>query len=645
MKNSIYLSRFICLLIVFNAFQVSAQLSKPFSVRYQSYVKGDMTVIANNIVNRKDAPGGANAPYNIIDVTSKHNDEFNMDYIDIDDDKTTFSSSSAELVLKDAPDAKIVYAGLYWSATYKYAVGKQKRNRKFVADDKSRESIDNIKIKLPSQTSYIDIKGQVIFDGLKENEFEENAPYAVYADITNQIKNLKNPNGTYTVANVKATLGTLSGGVSAGWTIIVVYEDTNQTGKFITTYDGFAGVTSKSTDIDFTGFQTLPEGKVNVKVAGAGLEGDSGLKGDQLAFKSAENKDFSTLENSIREYNNFFNSSITINDKFFTKRLPNSINTLGYDTFLINIHNPGNSVIGNNTKEAKLRMKSTGDRYFMFFCALNVEVVEPVKEIKEIIQEPLFVDNTNKPKTDLELKTNNVATIAKTEPTVNVVKEKIVKPIEKVVTIVEEPKMNQSAKPIEKAVAIIEKESKPVVAVIEKEAKKEVVAVTQKPTSKQDARLTSLRVTPIESATRSFPGEEKGYYIIANVFAVPYNATRFVETLKNKGIDAAFFINPANNYRYVFVSRHDKFADAEALYFSDINNKYHGDLWIMTVNKDDNMVASINDVQPSDESVATVEFHNIQVNASNVLFNNNLDENTLTNTFNWFCFRNEIKLS
>ena len=91
----------------------------------------------------------------------------------------------------------------------------------------------------------MEINGAIIFDGINEKGFSESAPYAVYADITNELQKLQNPNGNYVVANIKATTGTISGGVSGGWTMVVIYENKEESGKFITTYDGFAGVTEK----------------------------------------------------------------------------------------------------------------------------------------------------------------------------------------------------------------------------------------------------------------------------------------------------------------------------------------------------------------------------------------------------------------
>ena len=334
------------------------QLPVPFKVRYQSYVKGDMTVIANNIVNRKDYGNNPNMPYMNATKTAKLNDEFEMFYIDIDKDMSTFSSSSATLYLENEDYKKIVYAGLYWSATYKYNSGVQKKRNKFKAFDKNREEFDQIKLKLPGRMSYVDVKGTVIFDGLDKKGFDESAPYAVYADITNLVKELELPTGEYTVANIKATQGQIEGGVSGGWTIFFVYEDDAESGKFITSFDGFAGVTDKSTEISFTGFKTLPEGNVFAKLACAGLEGDNNLAGDQLQIKSQASEVFTLLSGPLKLENNFFNSNIIINEQFFNDRNPNSRNTLGYDTALITVANPDNSVIQNNTDNVTLKLKT-----------------------------------------------------------------------------------------------------------------------------------------------------------------------------------------------------------------------------------------------------------------------------------------------
>lgn len=490
------------------SFSSEAQLAKEFTVRHQSNMKGDMALISNNIVNRKSSK----KPYDDVSKKAKVNDQFYMKYIDIDNDKTTFSSSSADLVLGESKNKKIVFAGLYWSAIYKYEKGNLKKT-KFTIDDPKREPIENIKLKLPSSKNYVDIKGEIIFDGLNKKSFSDNAPYAVFADITQYVQDLSTPEGTYTVANVRATEGMLSGGTSGGWTIIFVYEDETQTDKFFTIYDGFAGVTSKSVDIDFTGFQTLSEGNVNATLYGAALEGDFNMIDDQLLFKAEDSKEFIKLKNSIRPENNFFNSSITSEENHFKNRKPNSINTLGYDAFSISIKNPGNSVIPNSTKKATLRLKSSGDRYFMFMTAFNINVPEP----EEIPTEEYIVST----------------------------------------------EINSEQSSDESSNAVAEK------------------SITNQ--EKTDKYALSNRIYPIESDAVIIEGIDEGYYLISNVFAVPSNAVRFTDKLNKMGVKANFFINPKNNYRYVYLGRKLEFEEAKELYFSDVNNTYKDELWIMTV--------------------------------------------------------------
>lgn len=532
----------IFLFFIFFSLPIFSQQSKPFNVRHQKFIKGDIAMISNNIINTDSNKKNPNNPYKQRDVESKLNDESNMRYIDIDDDSSTFSSSSADLKLDNEKNKKIIYAGLYWSATYPFKEGKLSRKQKFEVVDSTRTSFDTIKIKLPNQNTYTDVVGELLFDGYNVPKFQTSTPYVMFADITSLVTNSSNPFGTYTVANIKSTVGKISGGVAAGWSIFFIYEDSTMTEKFITFYDGFAGITKNSLDINFTGFQTMPQGNINAKIACAALEGDFNLKGDQLLFKSSKNDEFVQLSNGLREKSNVFNSSISIENSMFDTRNPNSSNTLGYDSFIMSINNPNNTVIGNDTKEATLQLKTYGDRFFMFFTAFCVEVVKPEKLNTEINAVATTINNAIPTTTN----TVNKVVIAENKETI--------------------------AKTTEKKV----EKSQP----ITKNSKNSVSKVAPKiaETTKK------ARITAIESPSVEIPSLQQGYYIIANVFAVPSNATRFIEKLKKKGITANYFINPKNNYRYVYVSSHSDFNAASSYYNSNLDGKYFGDLWIMTVN-------------------------------------------------------------
>lgn len=81
-------------------------------------------------------------------------------------------------------------------------------------------------------------------------------------------------------------------------------------------------------------------------------------------------------------------------------------------------------------------------------------------------------------------------------------------------------------------------------------------------------------------------GAGSGFYLIANVFANPNNAKRFVKLLNSFGLSASYFINPKNNYRYVYLKKHDSWTNALISYYSKLNDAYNDKMWIMRVNQE-----------------------------------------------------------
>ena len=502
-------------LVLFSSFSF-AQTGVPFKMRYQSTIKGDMTVVANGITNRVDANGSALTPYNKID-NAMLNDEFEMSYIDIDSDETTFSSSSATLELENSQNKKVVYAGLYWSATYKFNPGVIKEEGKFVAIPNKRDAIKQVKIKLPNQDEYTDVVGEVIFDGNKSKAYKENAPYAVYADVTSLMTSLVNPNGSYTVANVRATNGKIEGGVASGWTLFVVYEDDQMPEKFVASYDGFANINENNASIKISGFSATQQGKVNAKIACAALEGDANLKNDQLYVSSAS-AGLVAVGSETRNETNVFNSSISNEKGEMTNRVPNSKNTLGYDTFVMEISNADNANIDNNSNETILKFASTGDRTYVFFTAFNIEVGNA---------SPTVVSNTKSEKIDFTNET--VADAYQTNMMVKSMTEKY-----------------------------------------------EVTSVDKS----------------VQIQSQSIPNQKSGYYVVANVFSDPYFAKEFIKTLKSQGVEADYFVNPENGFRYVYVTKSANEQDAVSQYLALADTKYQGKTWVLSVNNKESFTSN-----------------------------------------------------
>lgn len=371
-----------------------------FEVRYQNNIKGDLTIIANQILNR-DGGTGSTEPEDGYNNTStnnnsnpetggalNYNDFKNMQYINVDPGTGRFNSSTANLVFPNPDCNRIRYAGLYWSATYPSATangsydGTNYTANTVPVGTGRQTDFNQVQLRVPGG-AYVNITAdEVLFDGFTSTDtsVQQNSPYACYADVTSLITPLADPTGDYTVANIRATTGSLTpgGGSTGGWTLVIVYENPNLTGKLITTFDGFARVRdANEIDIQYNGFTTIPAGPVNVDIGAAALEGDFRIDGDFMSIEAASNSGFTPMSNAVNPIDNFFNSNITLDGALLPGRTPSSNNTLGYDTDIFRLDNFNNSVIPNGETAATFKFGTDGDQYYPFFNSFNVEIIEP----------------------------------------------------------------------------------------------------------------------------------------------------------------------------------------------------------------------------------------------------------------------------
>ena len=350
-----------------------AQNFVPFTPRFNQDLKGDIQLIGNNIL------GPDNNAFNDGTV---YNHNVNMVYIDIDGDVSTFNSSSADLEIPNPGCYQIIHAGLYWGA---------------VTD--GAEPITNVKFRGPSG-GYNDVVGTVIFNANGTSvDGGDSFPYACFADVTPIVTGLATDLGTYTVANVSSAQGETAlqspyngTGNSAGWSLYIVYEDPTLPGKSITSFDGFSAISvpggNPTLDIPVSGFRTIPApAPVRANFAFATLEGDSPILGDQLLLNGLN------LSTADRPATNFFNSSVTqLSALPVNNRNPNSTNTLGFDTGVIVVPNPANSVIANDATAATVRLETSGDTYFPYFFSLAVDIIEPNIVLTKIVEDALGND-------------------------------------------------------------------------------------------------------------------------------------------------------------------------------------------------------------------------------------------------------------
>ncbi len=396
---------FLILFIFASIFTVQAQLNTtevPFTARPldstgSSYIniKGDYTFLSNSVMNRVFSDGtGNNTPYN----GNSSNNGLHVEYIDIDNDDDTFSSSSSTLSLPDC--SRIYYAAVYWAGNYnaeRLNHGSGFVNPPYTVDN-SRATLDevaSIKFKVPGGT-YIDLQADINADPVGEedhiiiegynysspnNPNTPNHPYVCYKNVTKELQALADPTGEYTVANVRGTKGRTAHGV-AGWTLVIVYENPTLPGKYISIFDGYEGITTssnadRSAEIDISGFQTIPTGNVEARLGVSVLEGESSLSGDRFRIQSNSSSNFAPISNAANPTNNFFNSTISEDGVNVTSRNPNGTNSVGYDSDVFDLANNNNAFIDNGDTSVTLELGTSGDWYAAFLVGFGVVIIEP----------------------------------------------------------------------------------------------------------------------------------------------------------------------------------------------------------------------------------------------------------------------------
>ncbi|MEN8186658.1 MAG: T9SS type B sorting domain-containing protein [Bacteroidota bacterium] len=323
-------------------FSSYGQTTTPFAKRYEtSGINGDLTIIGNSILG--DSP---DTPYN----GDTQNNYIDMVFVDIDNNTSTFNSSSANFTTNTCN--RVVYAGLYWGA---------------VSAPADLEP-EKVRFKVPG-SSYQDITA------------DETIDFIYYKDVTSIVTAYNNVSGDYFVGNISSSEGRSS---AAGWSLVIVYEDPTESRKYISTFDGFSAVRDApydQVDFNYSGFVTPPSGAVEGRVGVAALEGDLSWFGDQLLFKADANASFTALYDAENDENNFFNSKVTKDGVQVSDRNLNSTNTLGWDQKLINITdlNSGNNLIGNGETGATVRVTNDvgGDWIYTFLNTFSINIIEP----------------------------------------------------------------------------------------------------------------------------------------------------------------------------------------------------------------------------------------------------------------------------
>ena len=310
-----------------------AQVARTFVPRFNVQTTGDVTLIGNTLMTCSG--GGQCPPARNGGNGNVSNQNFTMEYVDVDGNATTFSSSSATLALP--PGATVLWAGLYWGGSTSAAA----RN--------------TAKFSTPT-AGYATVTAQQL-DAV-------GTAYQGFVDVTSQVR--ASGSGTYRVADVLSSPGTSD--VWAGWSLIVVYHLGSTLARNLTVADGFV-YTGPGGGVDLTvsGFLTPPSGTVQAGVGFVAYDGDLGHQGEDLILNST------VLGDVLNPANNAFNSTIGLDGVRFTAKNPDYVNQLGFDADIL----AANGVLGNGSTSATVSLKSASDRYYAGAIVFKTEIFVP----------------------------------------------------------------------------------------------------------------------------------------------------------------------------------------------------------------------------------------------------------------------------
>lgn len=365
---------------------------KEFSIASSQNIRGNILAIGNT-----------NLCYNenghCADPGHKRNNDINMAFVDIDGPSYTSTDNSSSATFSLPNTSTIKFAKLYWQG-YLY----QK-------SDSDKYTASHVLFKAPSQEytpiSAYDTGGSYNWIYFSSDRFY----YQGSADVTELVKDAGS--GTYTVANIFSTEGQPIGGSYGGWSLVIIYEDeTTESLKNITIFDGYKGVTTQGDtkaaqdyansnhcpshgtgheiSIPLSGFLTPTTGDIKSSLlvfAGEGDDGtnDSNAKGDhiQLTDKNGVNR---YIQNTLNSFDDIFNSTITYNGASVTNNTSpisinpyysNNSNGIDIDTFDISKDKDGNTLIGNQQTSTTITLNTNGDGYMPGVFAFTTELYEP----------------------------------------------------------------------------------------------------------------------------------------------------------------------------------------------------------------------------------------------------------------------------
>ena len=374
-------------------------------------IYGDYVSIASSVECVDDGSGDCDDAYDgyLFDATTIYKNSVSSTIIPL-------NSSTETLTLpNDINGSDILFAGLYWQgnitgddeANYNTIFNNNLKHGGIIGRDKvTMIDASGTKHNLTAdKVWYHDFWG--VGTG---NDGGHRSFYQAYKDVTSilkdsyRIENTNTVGNIYTVGNIKASAGADYGtyfwadasssfnnvriGFWGNWQLIVVYSHSNiavvtpkPKPKNIAIFHGFQPLiplipdSTKSIDINVTGFLTPKQAPINAKMLFYGSGGEKKLKYDLLEIQDKKTTNFLTISNATNPVTGAFNGSISS----FGVPIDATISYYpGTDSDEFNVSN----AMDTTQSETVLRLSAknvggTGDQFFPGLIAFSTDVYEP----------------------------------------------------------------------------------------------------------------------------------------------------------------------------------------------------------------------------------------------------------------------------
>ena len=361
---------------------------QPMTVAYSGVVAGNLSTAGNSVLTCSTTSGtyaAKCASARSRSGTRLNNDDYQMINIKAPfagrANSSYFNATSGSIVVPAG--ASIVHATLFWGGSMRInpgdspAVNPSAKGQVLFARAGDNCSTADCAVVAPSSDLY------------QINPTTGFGPYRASADITNKLNqpnlnwvvNGPHQSLTVSVANIQTTLGRDK---SAGWGVIVVYQDSKTTPHHIRILKGMSIESIVEDDLfEFDDFKTADSGNVLSEVALVSFDGDAGNANDSISAIDAGGS--AIISDRANPDNNIANSTISLGG-IITPFLNNSSvdrasNTFGVDVDRISMVNG----LSRNVTSAYLQPSVSGDVFYITGIGLSNEITSPDVQLTKFV--------------------------------------------------------------------------------------------------------------------------------------------------------------------------------------------------------------------------------------------------------------------